>query len=158
MSNQLTLTAPDGVPFVEFERIFDAPVAAVFEAHRDPDLLKQWMGPHGYEMVIEEYDFRPGGSYRYLHRNPEGEEYAFRGVFHAVRENEMAIQTFEFEGFPDVVSLEHLNLEDLGDGRTRLRARSVFPSMEARDGMVESGMEQGMAEGYDRLEQLTGAA
>lgn len=158
MSNQLTLTAPDGVPFVEFERIFDAPVAAVFEAHRDPDLLKQWMGPHGYEMVIEEYDFRPGGSYRYLHRNPEGEEYAFRGVFHAVRDNEMAIQTFEFEGFPDVVSLEHLNLEDLGDGRTRLRARSVFPSMEARDGMVESGMEQGMAEGYDRLEQLTGAA
>lgn len=158
MSNQLTLTAPDGVPFVEFERIFDAPVAAVFEAHRDPDLLKQWMGPHGYEMVIEEYDFRPGGSYRYLHRNPEGEEYAFRGVFHAVRDNEMAIQTFEFEGFPDVVSLEHLNLEDLGDGRTRLRARSVFPSMEARDGMVESGMEQGVAEGYDRLEQLTGAA
>lgn len=154
MTNQLVVTAPEGVPFVEFEREFDAPVAAVFQAHRDPELVSQWMGPHGYEMEIEEYDFRPGGRYRYVHRDPAGEEYAFRGVFHAVRENEMAIQTFEYEGFPDVVSLDHMTLEDLGNGRTRLRGHTVFPTIEARDGMVESGMERGMSEGYDRLENL----
>lgn len=154
MTNPLIVNAPDGLPFVEFEREFDAPVEAVFEAHRDPALVRQWLGPHGYEMEIENYDFETGGSYRYRHRNDKGEEYAFRGVFHVVRENEFAVQTFEFEGFPDVVSLDHMTFEDLGAGRTRLRGYSVFPSLEARDGMVASGMERGMSEGYDRLEDL----
>lgn len=154
MTNQLKVTAPDGLPFVEFEREVDAPVAAVFRAHQDPELVKQWLGPARYEMEIEMYDFRTGGRYRYVHRDDKGEEYRFNGVFHAVRENEVAIQTFEFEGYPDVVSLDHLVFEDLGDGRTRLRGHSVFPSIEARDGMVQSGMESGMAEGYERLDEL----
>ena len=154
MSNPLTVTAPDGLPFAEFEREFDAPVATVFRAYKEPDLVKQWLGPDGYEINIERYDFRPGGQWRYVHRSPEGEEYGFHGVFHAVRENEMAIQTFEFEGFPDVVSLDSVTFEDLGDGRTRIHGHSVFPSLEARDGMVASGMETGMAEGYDRLDKV----
>lgn len=154
MSNPLTVTAPDGLPFVEFERDLDAPVATVFRAYKEPDLVKQWLGPDGYEINIERYDFNPGGQWRYLHRSPEGEEYAFHGVFHSVRENEMAIQTFEFEGYPDVVSLDSITFEDLGNGRTRIRGHSVFPSLEARDGMVASGMETGMAEGYDRLDKV----
>jgi uncharacterized protein YndB with AHSA1/START domain len=154
MTNPLIVNAPEGLPFVEFEREFDAPVEAVFQAHRDPALVEQWLGPHGYEMEIETYDFKTGGSYRYSHRNDKGEEYVFHGVFHVVRENEFAVQTFEFEGFPDVVSLDHMTFEDLGSGRTRLRGYSVFPSLEARDGMVASGMERGMSEGYDRLEGL----
>lgn len=154
MSNPLTVTAPDGLPFVEFERDLDAPVATVFRAYKEPDLVKQWLGPDGYEINIERYDFNPGGQWRYVHRSPEGEEYGFHGVFHAVRENEMAIQTFEFEGFPDVVSLDSITFEDLGDGRTRIHGHSVFPSLEARDGMVASGMETGMAEGYDRLDKV----
>ncbi len=153
MSNELKVIAPEGLPFVEFEREFDAPVAALFEAHRDPELVEQWLGPDGYEMEIDTYDFRSGGSWRYVHRN-EGNEYAFRGVFHTIRENELAIQTFEFEGFPDIVSLDHMYFEDLGDGRTRLRGFTAFPSVEARDGMVDSGMETGMSQGYDRLEGL----
>ncbi|MGH8950075.1 MAG: SRPBCC family protein [Acidimicrobiia bacterium] len=157
MSNPLTVTAPDGLPFVEFERDLDAPVAIVFRAYKEPDLIQQWLGPHGYEVDIETYDFRTGGQWRYLHRSPDGEEYGFHGVFHAVRENEMAIQTFEFEGFPDVVSLDSITFEDLGDGRTRIRGHSVFPTLEARDGMVASGMEIGMAEGYDRLDKVLAA-
>jgi uncharacterized protein YndB with AHSA1/START domain len=153
MTSPLTVNTPEGLPFVEFEREFDAPVAAVFRAHQDPALVEQWLGPHGYEMEIDGYDFRTGGSYRYIHRK-DGEEYAFHGVFHVVRENEFAVQTFEFEGYPDVVSLDHLTFEDLGNGRTRLRGHSVFPSLEARDGMVESGMEGGMSEGYERLDSL----
>ncbi|MGH8872087.1 MAG: SRPBCC family protein [Acidimicrobiia bacterium] len=154
MTNQLKVTAPDGLPFVEFERDLDAPVASVFRAHQDPELVEQWLGPARYEMEIEMYDFRTGGRYRYVHRNDQGEEYRFNGVFHAVRENEVAIQTFEYEEYPDVVSLDHLVFEDLGDRRTRLRGRSVFPSLEARDGMVQSGMESGMAEGYERLDKV----
>jgi uncharacterized protein YndB with AHSA1/START domain len=154
MTNTLTVTAPDGLPFVDFVREFDAPVAAVFRAHKDPDLIKQWLGPRGYDMEVERYDFVTGGGYRDIHRPPEGGEYTFRGVFHVVRENEFAIQTFEFEGYPDVVSIESMTFEDLGDGRTRLTGHAVYPTLEARDGMVASGMERGMREGYERLEEL----
>jgi uncharacterized protein YndB with AHSA1/START domain len=153
MSNPLKVEAPAGVPFIDWEREFDAPVEAVFRAHKEPDLIKQWLGPRAYEMDIDSYDFRTGGRYRYLHR-ADGEEYAFNGVFHVVRENEFAIQTFEFEGFPDVVSIESMTFEALDDGRSRVRGHSTYPSMEARDGMVESGMESGMSEGYERLDEV----
>jgi uncharacterized protein YndB with AHSA1/START domain len=154
MSNPLKVEAPEGVPFIEFEREFDAPVEAVFRAHQEPDLIKQWLGPRGYEMEIDSYEFKTGGRYRYVQRNPQGEEYAFNGVFHVVRENEFAIQTFEFEAFPDVVSIESLSFDDLGGGRTRLRGHATYPSMEARDGMVAGGMEGGMTEGYERLDEV----
>ena len=153
-NNPVTITAPEGVPFIEIVREFDGPVDAVYRAHSKPELVKQWLGPHGYEMEIEEYDLRTGGRYRYTHRNPEGDEFAFNGVFHVARENEFIIQTFEYEGFPDVVSIESLTFEDLGGGRTRLTGRSVYPSQEARDGMVASGMERGVREGYERLDAL----
>ena len=154
MTNPVTITAPEGVPFIDIEREFDAPVAAVFRAHAEPDLIKQWLGPNGYEMDIDHFDFTSGGGYRYIHRNPAGEEYAFNGVFHVVRDNDFAIQTFEFEGFPDVVSIESLTVEDLGGGRTRLRAHAVYPSLEARDGMIASNMEVGVTEGYERLDKV----
>ncbi|GAB3609059.1 SRPBCC family protein [Humibacter ginsengiterrae] len=157
MSKELTIEAPEGVPFIEFTREFDAPVERVFQAHADPELVKQWNGPRGYEMDIAEYDFTTGGRYRYVHRDTQGNEYEFRGVFHTVRENEFAIQTFEFGGVPDVVSIESLAFESLPDGRTRLTGHAVYPSLEARDGMVSSGMEHGMRDGYDKLEALVTA-
>jgi uncharacterized protein YndB with AHSA1/START domain len=154
MTNPLKVSAPEGAPFIDFEREFDAPVAAVFRAHKEPDLIAQWMGPNDYDMDVETYDFRSGGRWRYVQRNKEGEEYAFNGVFHVVRENEFAIQTFEFEMFPDVVSIESLAFEDLGDGRTRVRGHATYPTLEARDGMVTGGMETGMSEGYERLDKV----
>jgi uncharacterized protein YndB with AHSA1/START domain len=157
MTNALTVTAPEGLPFVDFEREFDAPVEAVFRAHKEPDLIKQWLGPRGYEMDIDHYDFVSQGGYRYVHRTADGQEYGFHGVFHVVRDNEFAIQTFEFEGYPDVVSIESLTFERLDGpdgGRTRLRGHAVYPTMEARDGMVGSGMEAGMSAGYDQLDTV----
>jgi len=154
MSNELKVTAPEGTPFVDFEREFDAPVAAVFNAHRDPALVAQWLGPGGYEVDMAEWDFRTGGAWHYIHRGPDGDAYEFRGSFHSVRENEFAVQTFEFLGFPDVVSMDIMHFVDLGGGRSKLVGHSVFPTQEARDGMVESGMEGGMAEGYDKLDAL----
>ena len=154
MTNPLNVNVPEGLPFIEFDREFDAPVEAVFRAHKEPDLVKQWLGPAGYDMDIDSYDFRTGGRFRFVQRNNEGEEYAFNGVYHVVRDNEFAIQTFEFEGFPDVVSIESLTFEDLGDGRSRVRGHATYPSMEARDGMVSSGMESGMSEGYERLDKV----
>lgn len=152
--NPVTITAPEGLPYIDIEREFDAPVAAVFAAHRDPELVRQWLGPDGYEMRIERWDFRTQGGYRYVHVDPDGNPWAFNGTFHTVRENEFAVQTFEFEGVPDVVAVEAMTFEDLGDGRTRLRGHSVYPSLEARDGMVQSGMEQGLTQGFARLDAL----
>ena len=100
MTNALTVTAPEGLPYIDTEREFDAPVDAVFRAHKDADLLKQWMGPDGYEMEIERHDFVTQGGYRFKHRNPEGAEFGFNGVFHTVRDNDFAIQTFEYDGAP----------------------------------------------------------
>jgi uncharacterized protein YndB with AHSA1/START domain len=156
-THPVTVNAPEGLPFIEIIREFDAPVEAVFRAHRDPELVTQWLGPRGYEMDIERWDFTTQGGYRYVHRNPEGEEYAFNGTFHTVRENEFAVQTFEFEGVPDVVAIESMTFDDLGDGRTRLRIWSTYPSVEARDGMVASGMEGGLREGYERLDAILDA-
>lgn len=152
--NTLDLTIPDGVPFIDFVREFDAPVRDVYRAHAEPELVRQWLGPHGYEMDIERFELRTGGRYRYIHRDPQGATYAFNGVIHVARENEFVIQTFEFEGVPDVVSIESLRFEDLGAGRTRLVGHSVYPSQEARDGMAASGMETGMSQGYERLDEL----
>jgi uncharacterized protein YndB with AHSA1/START domain len=156
-THPVTVNAPEGLPFIEIVREFDAPVEAVFRAHREPELVKQWLGPRGYEMDIERWDFTSQGGYRYVHRNPEGEEYAFNGTFHTVRENEFAVQTFEFEGVPDVVAIESMTFEDLGDGRARIHIHSTYPTVEARDGMVASGMEGGLREGYERLDAILDA-
>jgi uncharacterized protein YndB with AHSA1/START domain len=156
-TNPVTISAPEGLPFIDIEREFDAPVAAVFNAHRDPELVRQWLGPGGYEMNIERWDFVPQGGYRYVHTDSEGESFAFNGTFHSVRENEFAVQTFEFEGYPDVVAIESITFDDLGEGRSRIRIHSVYPSVESRDGMVQSNMELGLREGYERLDDLLGA-
>lgn len=153
MTNPVTITAPEGLPFVDIEREFDYPVELVFRAHKEPDLIARWLGPRGYEMEVEEYDFATGGRYRYTHRDGE-EQYHFNGVFHVVRENEFAVQTFEFEGFPDVVSIESVRFEALPGGRTRVSGHAVYPSMEARDGIVASGQEKGVIQGYERLDEV----
>jgi uncharacterized protein YndB with AHSA1/START domain len=146
------ISDPD-VPLVRIIREFDAPPEKVFRAHTDPDLLVQWLGPRDLTMTIDHFDCRTGGSYRYVHTQ-DGEEYGFRGSFHEVRPNELIVQTFTYEGMPDGVALEKLVLEDLGNGRTRLTATSLVDSFEGRDGFVASGMEVGINEGYDKLDDL----
>jgi len=141
------------VPLVRITREFDAPPEKVFRAHTDPDLVRQWLGPRRHEMKIEHFDCRTGGSYRYLHVS-DGNEYGFHGSFHEVRPAELIVQTFTFEGFPDGVALERMVFEDLGGGRTRLVATSLVDSFEARDAFVASGMEDGVREGYERLDEL----
>jgi uncharacterized protein YndB with AHSA1/START domain len=143
---------PD-VPLVTIIREFNAPPEKVFRAHVDPELFAQWIGPRSTEMRIDHYDCRTGGSYRYVAMS-DGEEYGFFGSFHEVRPAELIVQTFTFEGEPDGVALERLLLEDLGDSRTRLIAISLVDSFEGRDAFVASGMEVGVREGYEKLDEL----
>ena len=146
------ITDPD-VPLIRIVREFDAPREKVFRAHTDPELVVKWLGPRSTEMRIGHYDCRTGGSYRYVHVS-DGNEYGFYGSFHEVRPSELIVQTFTFEGEPDGVALERLVLEDLGDGRTRLTAASLVDSFEARDAVLASGMEHGIRESYERLDEL----
>ena len=152
-THETEITADSKVPLVRIIREFDAPPEKVFRAHTDPELLVQWLGPRGMEMRVDHHDCRTGGSYRYVHVS-DGEEYGFRGCFHEVRPAELIVQTFTFEGFPEGVALERLVLEDLGDGRTRLTATSLVDSFEGRDAFLASGMEVGVREGYERLDEL----
>ena len=150
--SKTTITAPENLPIVQITREFDAPRDLVFRAHTEPELLKQWLGPRKYEMEIERLEVRDGGRWRYFHRGEEG-TFAFRGVFHGDPSPDRTVQTFEFEGYPGHVQLETLTLEERG-GKTFLRVNSVFESVEDRDGMVASGMETGVVEGYERLDEL----
>ncbi|MGY1688822.1 SRPBCC family protein [Geodermatophilus sp. SYSU D01105] len=152
-THETQIVADPDVPLIRITREFDAPPAKVFRAHTDPDLLVRWMGPRGLEMSIDHYDCRTGGSYRYVHRQ-DGEEYGFHGSFHEVRPDELIVQTFTFEGMPDGVALEKLVLEDIGNGRTRLTATSLVDSFADRDAFVASGMEVGVREGYERLDEV----
>lgn len=147
------ISADPDVPLVRITREFNAPLAKVFRAHTDPALVVQWLGPRRHQMRIDHYDCRTGGSYRYVHAS-DGNEFGFHGSFHEVRPSELIVQTFTFEGVPDGVALERLMFEDLGDDRTRLTSTSLVDSFEARDAFVASGMEEGVRESYERLDEL----
>ena len=152
-TNETTIEIDEKVPAVRIIREFDHPVSKVFRAHTDADLFAQWCGPRGLENRIDHFDATTGGSWRYVAVR-DGEEYGFRGCFHEVRENQLIVQTFTFEGMPDGVSLEKLVFEDLGNGRTRLTGTSLVDSFEDRDAFVASGMESGLKEGYEKLDEL----
>ena len=152
--NRTELTAPEGLPLIEIVREFDAPRDRVFRAHTDPELVKQWLGPRRLKMRIDHYDVVRGGSYRYFHVDEDGTEYGFWGTFHEVRPSELIVQTFSWDGEPDQVSLEKATFEDLGGGRTRIRAVSVVDSVEARDAVLAGGMTEGVVQSFERLDEL----
>jgi uncharacterized protein YndB with AHSA1/START domain len=152
-THQIEITVDPDVPLVRITREFNAPPAKVLRAQTDPALVAQWLGPRRHEMQIDHYDCRTGGSYRYLMMS-NGNEFGFHGSFHEVRPTEHIVQTFTFDGVPDGVALERLTFEDLGDGRTRLTSTSLVDSFEERDAFVTTGMEEGVREGHERLDEL----
>jgi uncharacterized protein YndB with AHSA1/START domain len=150
---EMKVTAEPGVPQVLTEREFDAPRELVYRAFAEPDLLVQWLGPRRLTMMIERYELRDGGTWRYLHADDDGNTYGFHGVFHGEPSLDGIVQTFEFEGAPGHVSLDSLVFEERGGG-TIVRTNTVFQSVEDRDVMVGAGMADGMNEGYERLDDV----
>jgi uncharacterized protein YndB with AHSA1/START domain len=147
MSDQLTVTLPSDLE-IKMVRVFDAPRALVFEAHSKCEHLKHWWG-RGNPIDCQ-LDFRPGGSYRFVERAPDGQQYVFRGEFREIQAPERIVQTFEFEGMPGQVCVETLELTEDG-GKTTVTSLTRFDTTEQRDGMVSSGMEVGARESYDAL-------
>lgn len=152
--SELEVIAESGTQNITLIRELNAPLSRVFEAYTNPELVSQWLGPRRLEMKITEWNAVSGGGYAYVHLDTDGTEYGFRGTFHTVRTDQLIIQTFEFLGAPDAVSVETAAFEDLGDGRTRLSTTATYPSAEVREMMLQSGMVDGVKESYQRLEEL----
>ena len=151
--NKTSVTTPSDTE-IRIERIVDAPRGLVWQAYTDPALVTQWLGPRDLSMTVEEYDVRPGGSYRFTHRDADGNAFVFFGEILEVDEPNALTRTFAWEGMPGKQSTERAQFEDLDGERTRIVVVSSFDSKEARDGMVESGMERGVNESYERLDEL----
>jgi uncharacterized protein YndB with AHSA1/START domain len=154
-TNQTTVTAEPNSPFMTITREFDAPRERVFHAFVDPELVVQWPGPRKYKMEVLKYDATTGGAYHYRHIGEEERDtHEFRGSFHSVDAPNSIVQTFEYLGYPGPVNLEWMTFEDAGNGRTRVVQHAVFQSVENRDSLLQSGMESGVREGYERLDEL----
>jgi uncharacterized protein YndB with AHSA1/START domain len=143
-----TVTTPTDLE-IHVERVFDAPRDLVFATFTDPKLIPEWWGP---TTVVEQMDVRPGGSWRFVARNPDGSETAFRGTYREVVPPERIVQTFEVESWGRV-HVETHTFEDLGD-QTKLRTTLLFEKTEDRDGVLAYGGEKGMNETYARMDEL----
>lgn len=154
----MTITQPEtqfvaepGAHDMTVVSVQDAPREAVFRAFTDPELLVRFWGPASLTTTIDRFDMRPGGEWRFVQTDPEGNEYAFRGVVHSVVPNERIIQTFEWEGLPGHVCLQTLTLGDAEGGGTTVTQHAVFQTVEDRDGMADTGAREFAPEGTARL-------
>ena len=137
---------------IRIERVFNATPERVWRAMTDPALIAQWWG-RGNKVVIEKFEPTRGGHWRFVEHSPDG-VHGFEGRFREVTPPERVVQTFEWDGMPGHVAVEHMTLEDLGDGRTRLITISQFHTTEERDGMLHSGMEGGVNQSYVALDEV----
>ncbi len=155
-SRKLEVIADPNEPTIITRRTVDAPRALVFDCWTKPEHMRRWLGPRALTMISCEVDLRVGGGYRYVHRAPDGQEYAFRGEYREIVRPERLVATFVFELFPEAEALETLTLEET-NGKTLVTTHTLHRTLQARDGHLNSGMEAGMVEGYGRLDELLAA-
>jgi uncharacterized protein YndB with AHSA1/START domain len=139
---------------IRMTRLFDAPRRLVFEAMTKPEHVKRWWGRlgEGYSVPVCEIDLRPGGAFRFVNRHPKG-EVAFYGEYREITPPSRVVFTEIFEQFPDSVSVVTAVLTE-ENGKTRLTATILYPSLEVRDMVIQSGMSRGAGISYDRLEEV----
>lgn len=137
---------------IRVERVFNAPRDKVWRAYTEKDVLAKWWG-RGNKLDVERHEFEKGGHWRVVEHGPEGDQ-GFEGRFREIKPKERIVQTFEWDGMPGHVIIETADFQELGDGRTRVVSNSLFHTSEERDGMLKSGMEQGMNESYAALDQV----
>ncbi|HJU89050.1 MAG TPA: SRPBCC family protein [Gemmatimonadaceae bacterium] len=137
---------------IRIERVFEAPRDRVWRAFTERELVAQWWG-RGNKLVIERLEVERGGHWRFVEHSDEG-VHGFEGRYREVTPQSKIVQTFEWDGMPAYVVLETIEFHDLGDGRTKVVNVSLFFTSEERDGMLQSGMEQGLNESYEALDRL----
>ena len=150
-TGSLQVTTPSEREIV-LTRVFDAPRRLVFEAFTKPELLKRWFGPRGWSLAVCEVDLRVGGGFRFVLRGPDGKEMGMRGVYREIVAPERSVHMESFDDFPGESQVTAVFVEQ--GGRTTLTATVIYPSQEIRDAVIQSGMEHGAAESYDKLAEL----
>ncbi len=150
--NKLVVTLHSDTEILQ-TRTFDAQRDLVWKAISDPALIPMWWGPRKYTTVVDKMDFHPGGKWRFVQHDADGNEFAFRGEYREIVAPERVVDTFEFEPMAGHISVEHMTLTEK-NGQTTLTTLSKFDSKADRDGMLQSGMEDGANETMDRLEEL----
>ena len=151
--NKLNVHAEPGKQEIVITREFDAPRDRVYRAHTDPALVAKWWGPAHMHVTVEALDAKRGGQWRYVHRSDDGTEMVHFGVFHEATAPERLVYTYELAGMGGGPGIVTLTLEERG-GKTAITETSLYPSVEVRDAVIQSGMEGGAAESYDRMEAL----
>jgi uncharacterized protein YndB with AHSA1/START domain len=140
---------------VVIERVFDAPRELVWKTITDPNLIPKWWGPEKYPTIVDKMDVKVGGTWRFISKDADGNEFAFSGVYKEIVPPERLVQTFNFEPIgPGHDSTETAILEETEDGKTRMRITSVYHTIEDLDGTIESGMEAGARETWERLAEV----
>ena len=152
--NQTQIEAVPDLPVIRIVREFEATPERVFRAYVDPELFAKWCGPRSIDTTIDVWDARTGGEWRYTASRGDDFTAGFWGSFHEVRPSERIVQTWAYDGEPDGVSLETVTFEALDGGRCRVIGTSVVESIEIRDMILASGMESGVVEGYEALDEL----
>jgi uncharacterized protein YndB with AHSA1/START domain len=152
-SQRLNVLAPQDQPVIIFRRHFHAPARLVFEAWTEPEHLRHWRGPHGFELVACEVDLRVGGGYRFVHRAPDGRLHVFSGQYREIERPSRLVSTFVYEAAPATEALDEVTFEE-NAGATMVTGRSTFPTFEARDLYLAGGAERGLAECHARLDEL----
>ncbi len=135
-------------------RIFDSTRDQVWKIYTDPKLIPEWWGPRFLSTTVDRMDFRIGGTWRFIHEDPTRKTYGFHGEYREIEEGTRIVSTFVFEAVPNSIVVDTTRFEELPDGKTRVTQVSRFPSKEALDGMVSTGMEKGTTEMGDRLAEL----
>ncbi|HKQ48233.1 MAG TPA: SRPBCC family protein [Phycisphaerae bacterium] len=148
----MQVTTPNDLE-IEMTRDFSAPRHLLFRAYTDPTLIPKWWGLRNHTTTVDKMDVRPGGGWRYVCRDQDGNVFAFRGEYREVVPPSKLVYTFEFEPMAGHVMTETILFEEKGR-TTRVTTRSAFTSKEDRDGMIASGMEQGATESCERLDEL----
>jgi uncharacterized protein YndB with AHSA1/START domain len=151
-SGLATVTLPSDREIV-ITRVFDAPAKLVFEAMTNPEHVRRWWGLRSSTFVVCDIDFRVGGEWRYVLREEDGSEFGWHGKYREIEAPHRLVSTEVFEGFPDAESVNTVTLVE-EDGQTTLTTTVLHQSQEYRDGHINSGMEGGMQETFDRLEEL----
>jgi len=147
----LKVTTPTDREIV-LTRVFNAPRHLVWEAFTRPELLKRWFGPRGWALVVCEVDLRVGGGFRFVLRGPDGREMGMRGVYREIVPPERSVHMESFDDYPGESQVTAVFVEQ--GGQTTLTATVLYPSKEVRDIVIETGMEHGAAESYDKLAEL----
>jgi uncharacterized protein YndB with AHSA1/START domain len=137
-------------------REFEAPRDLVFKAYTTPELVKRWWNAKRGEVTVCEIDLRPGGKWRYVMIADGGMEVGFHGEYREIVPNERIVSTEVYEGFPDAESLNTLTLTEV-DGRTKLEILVQHEKKEHRDAHIDSGMEAGLQDALDLLEEVAGS-